>query len=294
MNTKLSDFKQISKQTKALAKHYFGYKTLDLVIRKIKLLIRQNFGPSSYYINDLKEIENSFPDSAPELYEPSYDSSEESRQWYAASQKLVNLLETIQNDLESKTTLGAQKTDNASESVFIVHGNDYEPVKELKVILKEAGLKPIILHEQPSKGMTIIEKLEEYSNVLFAFIILTPDDSAIGKYEWITYLRHYFKKMDASVDEIKEKLNQLEDKQNATLDQQFNELHKDRARQNVILEFGYFIGRLGRSKVCCLYKGDIELPSDMHGICYLHFNKSIEEVKEAVLEELKAAKIVLS
>ncbi len=59
------------------------------------------------------------------------------------------------------------------------------------------------------------------------------------------------------------------------------------------LEFGYFIGRLGRSKVCCLYKGDLELPSDMHGICYLHFNKSIDEVKETIFKELKAASFEL-
>jgi predicted nucleotide-binding protein len=69
-------------------------------------------------------------------------------------------------------------------------------------------------------------------------------------------------------------------------------LLKDKARQNVILEFGYFIGRLGRSRVCCLYKGGLKLPSDMHGICYLHFNESVNEVKETIIEELKAANIL--
>ena len=67
---------------------------------------------------------------------------------------------------------------------------------------------------------------------------------------------------------------------------------KNRARQNVILEFGYFIGKLSRQKVCCLYKGNIELPSDMHGLCYLHFNNSVSEIKDAIIEELKAAAII--
>jgi predicted nucleotide-binding protein len=68
--------------------------------------------------------------------------------------------------------------------------------------------------------------------------------------------------------------------------------NKNRARQNVVMELGYFIGKLGRSKVCCLYKGDIELPSDMQGICYLHFKNSVDEVKDTIIEELKAAKII--
>jgi predicted nucleotide-binding protein len=56
----------------------------------------------------------------------------------------------------------------------------------------------------------------------------------------------------------------------------------------VVLEFGYFMGRLNRDRVCCLYKGNIELPSDMHGICYLHFNNSVNEIKQIILKELKA------
>ena len=62
-----------------------------------------------------------------------------------------------------------------------------------------------------------------------------------------------------------------------------------RARQNVVLEFGYFMGLLGRDKVCCLYKGDIELPSDMHGIVYVPFKESVNEVSDKIIKELKAA-----
>jgi predicted nucleotide-binding protein len=62
-----------------------------------------------------------------------------------------------------------------------------------------------------------------------------------------------------------------------------------RARQNVILEFGYFIGKLGRDRVCCLYRGDVELPSDMQGIVYIPFKNSVNEVRDKIIRELKEA-----
>ena len=67
------------------------------------------------------------------------------------------------------------------------------------------------------------------------------------------------------------------------------EMFNDRARQNVVLEFGYFMGRLSRERICCLYKGDIELPSAIQGICYVHFSDSVNEVKEIILKELREA-----
>jgi len=66
-------------------------------------------------------------------------------------------------------------------------------------------------------------------------------------------------------------------------------LLKPRARQNVVLEFGYFMGLLGRDRVCCLYKGNVELPSDMHGIVYISFKESVTEVRNKIIKELKAA-----
>jgi len=67
------------------------------------------------------------------------------------------------------------------------------------------------------------------------------------------------------------------------------ELSEKRARQNVILEFGYFMGLLGRDRVCCLYKSGVRLPSDMQGICYVNFDDSVNEAKEMITKELKAA-----
>lgn len=70
----------------------------------------------------------------------------------------------------------ALRTFVKTEDVFIVHGRDSQPVKEFKIMLSELGLRPIVLHEQPSGSRTIVEKLEKHSDVGYAFVILTPDD----------------------------------------------------------------------------------------------------------------------
>lgn len=119
-------------------------------------------------------------------------------------------------------------------AIFIVHGKDEAAKQSLARFLEKLDLNPIILHEKPDKGKTIIEKFESYSKVSFAIVLLTPDDEGYPKGE-------------------KKKLNQ-------------------RARQNVIFELGFFIGKLGRERVCALYKPDIELPSDYSGIIYKIFD----------------------
>jgi len=153
------------------------------------------------------------------------------------------------------------KMPTLSKDVFIVHGKDRKSLKELKSMLKKFGLNPIVLHEKPGGSRTIVEKLEKYSDVGYAFVILTPDDIGGPK------SRHYRDRAFLRIaDDVFE-----------------------RARQNVILEFGYFIGKLGRDRVCCLYKGSVELPSDMHGIVYIPFKDSVEETRNMIVEELKAA-----
>jgi predicted nucleotide-binding protein len=144
-----------------------------------------------------------------------------------------------------------QAAPKVSSNVFVVHGRDMAPTQELARILEGLGLNPILLFEQSSGGKTIIEKLEDYSDVGFAFVLLTPDD--IGG-----------------------------------LAEQSPDLKK-RARQNVVLEFGFFTGLLGRNRVYCLYKGDIELPSDMAGVSYAQFHNSVREVYWYIVKELKAA-----
>lgn len=116
-----------------------------------------------------------------------------------------------------------------SDKIFIVHGHD--ELLQLKVAraVQKLGLQPIILHEQSNSGKTIIEKFEAHSDVGFAIILLTADDLGCSK--------------KASEN-------------------------SPRARQNVILEMGYFIGKLGRDRVFPLYEDRVELPNDLSGVVY--------------------------
>jgi len=167
----------------------------------------------------------------------------------------------------------AKKTKHISRNIFIVHGRDHKPMEELKTMLYEFSLNPIVLHEQPSGSMTIIEKLERYSkDIGFAFIILDSDDALVPTTKTVIMNRKEGTIKPLYVYDIKPIF---------------------RARQNVILEFGFFIAKTGRNKVCCLYRENTELPydmpSDMHGIVYIPFKESVREVKEMIIKELEVA-----
>jgi predicted nucleotide-binding protein len=144
-----------------------------------------------------------------------------------------------------------------TKKVFVVHGHDEVAKTSLEVFLHEVGLEPIVLHRQADQGLTVIEKFEKHSDVGYAFILLTPDE--------IAYLA-----ADAIEPEAERKTEW-------------------RARPNVIFEFGYFVGKLGRSRVCCLYTGNVSLPSDISGMIYKRYEKSIEEVGYSIIKDLKAS-----
>lgn len=153
--------------------------------------------------------------------------------------------------IERRDTSGSEKP--SPTRIFIVHGHDVASKEELARILREMGLEPVILHERPEKGRVLIEKLEDHSSdVGYAFVLLTPDDVGSPNVE------------------------------------PFN--LKPRARQNVVFEFGYLMGKLGRDRICCLYTGEVEIPSDIQGIVYIPFGKSIDEVYKKILDELRAAR----
>lgn len=150
-----------------------------------------------------------------------------------------------------------QRSPTKTKKVFVVHGHDEIAKTNLEVFLHEIGLEPVVLHRQADEGLTIIEKFEKHSDVGYAFILLTPDE--------ISYV-----KADESKDDNARK-------------------KEYRARPNVIFEFGYFAGKLGRSRVCCLYTGDVSLPSDVSGMIYKKFTSSIEEVAYSIIKDLKAS-----
>ena len=126
--------------------------------------------------------------------------------------------------------------------VFVVHGHDGELKQAVARIIEKQGIEAIILSEQANKGRTIIEKFEDYSDVGGAICLFTADDYGRAK----------------------------ADKTDNT-----------RARQNVVLETGYFMGKLGRSHVVLLADKGIEMPSDLSGVVYTDIGKwEIDLLKE--------------
>jgi predicted nucleotide-binding protein len=139
----------------------------------------------------------------------------------------------------------------ATNKVFIVYGHDVECREQLELLLRRMRLEPVILQNLVGGGQTIIEKLESNLVVRYACVLLTPDDEGYPA----------------------GKPGQL----------------RPRARQNVVLELGMFLVRLGRKRVAILHKGDLELPSDINGLIYIRFEKRVDEVKERLGAELQDA-----
>lgn len=164
-------------------------------------------------------------------------------------EKLVDKIDLLKsNNPEPSISKSDNTTPLTNENIFIVHGHNVAVQQSVARVIEKLGLNPIILHEQANNGRTIIEKFERHSEVSFAIILMTDDDEGKAKSE-----------IDL----------------------------KNRARQNVILELGYFIGKLGRERVLPLYSEGVELPSDIHGLLYTPIDKS-ENWKFAIVKELKA------
>lgn len=140
-------------------------------------------------------------------------------------------------ELQSETDEKPEKKKPAKKSgrkVFVVHGHDNETKQTVARFIEKLGLEAVILHERSNKGLTLIEKFEQNSDVAYAVVLMTSDDVGAAK-------------SDA-------------DKLNA------------RARQNVVLELGYFMGKLGRKNVAAILRGDIERPSDYDGVVYIGYD----------------------
>jgi predicted nucleotide-binding protein len=139
----------------------------------------------------------------------------------------------------------------AAPKAFVVHGHDNEMKETVARFLERLGIEPIILHEQASRGDTIVEKMERNADVALAIVLLSPDDVGAAK---------------SDVANL-----------------------KPRARQNVILELGYFVGRLTRRRVVPVLRSKLELPSDVLGVTYISFDSG--EWKLQIIRELKAVNV---
>jgi predicted nucleotide-binding protein len=226
---------------------------LDKLQKRAEMIVRKVFGESSKYLKDLGKI-NFYP----LIYVFSLDSTTDEKyyneSWNSGKKQMLNLFNTMLEELELfdasvKSSEAENPTSINSRKIFIVHGHDEEMKQAFARTLEKLQLEPVILHEQPNQGRTIIEKFINYSDVSFAVVLLSPDDMAYPK--------------DSSPKDA-----------------------KPRARQNVVFELGFFIGKLGRERVFVLYR-EVEnfgMPSDYSGVLYIAYDNSkrweIELVKE--------------
>ena len=146
---------------------------------------------------------------------------------------------------EDETNTRTDNTNMKMNRLFIVHGRDDSLRESVARLIEKQGIETVILQEQLNQGRTIIEKFENYSDVGAAICLFSGDDCG-----------------------------RLKNLVNDNL----------RARQNVVFETGYFIGKLGREKVIIIVESDVELPSDLQGVVYT----STDDWKITVLKELKS------
>lgn len=160
----------------------------------------------------------------------------DSRDRFASCEGMIGFFNAILSDGDffENTSKGDKIMSN---KVFIVHGHDVLAKTSIARELEKAGYEAIILHEQPDAGLTIIEKIERYTDVAFAVVLYTECDLGRAK-------------------EQDESENQY------------------RARQNVVFEHGYLISKLGRHNVCALVKGNVETPGDISGIVYIPMDEA--------------------
>jgi predicted nucleotide-binding protein len=153
-----------------------------------------------------------------------------------AIEKLRSVVMLFEESLGDETAAPDARPEHPSgattpRKVFVVHGHDEAAKQEVARFLEKLQLEPIVLHEQPNRGQTIIEKFEKHAaEAGFAIVLLTPDDMGF-------------------------RVGQAE-------------AARPRARQNVVLELGVFLSKLSRQNVVALMKGDVEVPSDLHGVIY--------------------------
>lgn len=139
-----------------------------------------------------------------------------------------------------------------NRKVFVVYGHDLNARTQLEAMLRRWDIEPLIIDQLVSSGQTIIEKLEENTDkVQFGIVLATPDDIGYSKGK--------------------------------------EECKKYRVRQNVILELGMLLSKVGRSKVAILLSQaeEMEKPSDIDGLIYIPFTNNVEEAKVSLAKELQ-------
>lgn len=197
---------------------------------RVELFLNRRYGSSSFELQQFKEI-SFYRSSIAELNGMiSVDHWPECRKGLHIAQDLLNtLLVDLKDEDTAVPTSAPQKQLSNFQKVFIVHGHDGELKESVARIIEKQGIEATILSEKENQGKTIIEKIERNSEVGGAICLFTADDYGKEK------------------EETEEKA---------------------RARQNVVFEAGFFMGKLGREHVVLLADPGIEMPSDLSGVVY--------------------------
>ena len=239
---------------------------VDALMKRARMIITRVFGERSRYLGDLDQV-----DFFPVVYYEDMPESAYQGSWTSGKARFENLCKTMLEDLHltrfdeleqsrepakpevkksAVSNLAAVCSEcNRPPRIFVVHGHENEMKLSVARTLEKLGFEPIILHEQPDKGRTVIEKFLDYSDVGFAVVCLSPDDMAYAKGSPPGKAR-------------------------------------PRARQNVVLELGFFLGKLGRDRVVALHKEveGFETPSDYAGVLFKPYDDAghwcLELVKE--------------
>jgi len=232
---------------------------LDALKRRTHLLIDKIFGNDSKYHSSVNSI--SFrprmvvstiggpPNSGP------YD-----RAWKTGKENYINLVNTMLEDItltiemsgSEKQIQNEENIKELTDKIFIVHGHNEEMKQSVARTIEKLDLKPIILHEKANKGRTIIQKFIDHSDVGFAIILMSADDYGFSIKKTAT---------DARL----------------------------RSRQNVILELGFFLGKLGIDRVIAIFEQteNFDIPSDYDGVIFIPYDKD-GKWKFDIIKELKA------
>lgn len=140
----------------------------------------------------------------------------------------------VNSSKEAKKGDAVDKANHPVGKVFLVHGHNDGAKYTVAHFLTQLNLNPVILHDQPNNGRTIIEKFEKHARVPLAIVLMTADD------------------LGSSTENP--------------------DARESRARQNVVFELGFFVGRLGRGGVVALKEESVTVPSDISGVLYIDFD----------------------
>lgn len=222
----------LAEKTGALQYHKSDSKNeLDMAQRRAKALLRTLFGPDNPHLEDMEKIRYAPAVTFAGMSEHYYVDA-----WNRGRDRFANLLRAAVEEAAYQGTREPkrERTESSSTKVFVVHGHDEALTQAVCRMISSLGAEPVVLREVTSRGMTIIEKLETHGDVKYAVVLLTPDDKLVL----------------------------------LTSD---GERCLTRARQNVVLELGYFMGRLGRGRVAALRVREptFDVPSDYDGVAWI-------------------------